>query len=316
MKAVAVRGFRAAPEMIELPAPNVTGTEVSLRVAAAGVNPLDWKIVDGLYEGRRPHVFPLVLGVDGAGTIDRAGPEAAGFRPGERVFGQLLHDPVGVGTYAEVTTADTRRPLARVPAGLSMEVAAALPTAGMTALDTLDRLAIAAGETLLIVGAAGGVGTFATQLARARGARVLAVGRAANEPFLRGLGVERFLDREREDPLAAVRRELPDGVDAYLDVVSDATNFARMAGALRNGGRAASTVGAADPAALRSRGATAFNVDLRPTTALLDRLAMEALAGQLSVPALHQRPLSEGVAAVAESRAGRAVGKTVLVPGR
>ena len=315
MRAIAVRQLRAAPEPMRLPVPEPNPEEMLLRVEAAGVNPLDWKIIDGLYEGHRPHRFPLVVGVDGAGVVERAPAGDGPFRPGDRVFGQWLHAPVGTGTYAEFATAPAVGSLARVPSGLSMEEAAALPTAGMTALDTLERLGVAHGERLLLIGAAGGVGSIAVQLAHAAGARVVAVSRAAHRAALEALGVERVIDSDRSDPHDQLRSEGTSGLDALFDVVSGPEEFARWAGHLRRGGRAASSVGSASVSALEARGIRAFNVDLQPRSELLDRLAEAALAGRLRVPVRHRRPLEEGPAALAESRAGRSVGKTVLLPG-
>jgi NADPH:quinone reductase-like Zn-dependent oxidoreductase len=121
MRAVAVSRFHAPPERMDLPAPPAGRGELLVRVAFAGMNPLDWKIGEGFYEGSRPHLFPLILGVDAAGTVEAVGATVARFRVGDPVFGQFLHSPVGTGTYAELTPVPEGIGIARVPGVLTME---------------------------------------------------------------------------------------------------------------------------------------------------------------------------------------------------
>jgi NADPH:quinone reductase-like Zn-dependent oxidoreductase len=313
MRVVAVRAFREPPELMDLPRPSPRRGELLVRLAAAGVNPFDWKIIDGIFEGRRPHVFPLVLGVDGSGTVEAVGDGVSRFRSGDPITGQFLHDPVGIGTFAEFATVPESIGVSHFPSALAPVEAAALPTAGMTALDALDRLELAAGSTLLVVGASGGVGSFATQLAAARGIHVIAVARLASFDRLRALGAQELVDASSVDPVDQVREVHPGGLDGVLDMMSDRSRFARMAALVRPGGRAATTVFVADPPAAQTRGVLAFNVDLQPSSALLDRLVQETVTRHLRVPVERRVPLSEAPKAVAESRSGRAAGKTVII---
>jgi len=313
MRAVAVRAFRETPVLMDLPRPSPRRGEVLVRMAAAGVNPFDWKIIDGIFEGRRPHVFPLVLGVDGSGTVEAVGEGVTRFRVGEPIFGQFLHDPVGIGTFAEFATVPESIGVSHFPSALDPVGAAALPTAGMTALDGLDRLELVAGSTLLVVGASGGVGSMATQLAAARGVHVIAVARPKSFDRLRSLGARETVDASSEDLLDQVRKAHPDGLDGVLDVMSDRARFDLLVSLVRPGGRAATTVFVADPPAAQTRGVLAINVDLQPSSTLLDRLVAETVARHLRVPVEHRISLAEGPAAVAESRSGRAAGKTVIV---
>src|SRR5579863_2950848 len=105
MRAIAVRQLGEVPEMMDLPKPTPGPGEILVKLRAAGVNPFDWKIIDGVAEAGRPHVFPLILGVDGAGTIEAVGSEVKTFAVGDGVYGQFLHSPVGIGTYAEYVIA-------------------------------------------------------------------------------------------------------------------------------------------------------------------------------------------------------------------
>jgi len=312
VRAVAVRAFRTVPELMELPTPEPKDDEILIRLEAAGVNPFDWKLIDGLFEGRRPHVFPLVVGLDGAGTVAAVGGAVRRFHVGERVAGQVLHDPVGTGTYAEWTAAPERLALARIPDGLSARSAAALPTSGMTALGALDELALGRGATLLVVGASGGVGSIATALAAASGVHVIATARPASRGLLQGLGAAEVLDPAEGDLADRVRRAHGDGLSGLLDAGSDRPTFARLAALVRRGGVAVTTMFVADEAAGRIDGVRRVNLDFQPRAETLERLFSAVVAGSLTVPVTRVLPLADGPRAIAESRARTAVGKTVL----
>ncbi len=311
MRAAAVRSFRAPVELLELPVPSPGPNEVAVRLEAAGMNPFDWKIADGALEGRRPHVFPLVLGVDGCGVVERVGEKAKRFRVGTRVAGSFLHDPVGVGTYAEHTVAPETNALAEVPPGVEPGAAAALPTAGLAALDAIERLGLSEGRKLLIVGASGGVGSFAIQLARSRGASVVVAARPASHARLRSLGASGAIAPEAWDSAKVEQLAGPAGFDGLLDLVSDSQQFARWARWLRPGAVAATTVGATDP----GRGVRRVAIDMRPSSRGVEELLAEVVRGTLVVPVERTISLDEVPQAVGESRAGRASGKTVIALG-
>lgn len=315
MRAVAVRKFRGKPELMDVPRPAPAPGEVLVRMAAAGVNPFDWKIIDGILEGR-PHQFPLVVGIDGSGWVEELGPGVTRFRVGDTIFGQFLHDPVGIGTFAEYATTPESIGVTKFPSELDPISAAALPTAGMTALDALERLDLNSGSSLLLVGASGGVGSIATAIASSRGIRVTAVARAGSSERLRSFGAVKVVDYGADDLGEKVRALHPGGVDAVLDLLSDRPHFARVLTLVRRGGRAASTTFVADPTAAREYGVEAFNVDLHPSYPLLDRLLQEAITRHLSVPVERTLRLEEAPEAIEESRAGRTRGKTVIVISR
>jgi len=312
MRAVAVSRFRAPPELMDLPVPTVGAGELLVRVKFAGINPFDAKIADGILEGSRPHRFPLVLGVDASGTVEAVGPGVQRFRVGDRVLGEFLHDPVGTGTYEEFASVPEGLALVRAPEELPLAEAAALPMAGMTALASLDALALSPGTTLVIVGASGGVGSFATELAAARGIRVTAVARASSTTRLRALGADRIVDPTTEDPLAALARDNPAKVEGLLDLSSDGPSFARYAGVVRRGGRAVSTTFSADVAGLEVSGVRGTNLNLQPTAEALNRLVREILDRRLKVPLERRVPLKEAASALADLKAGRGRGKTVI----
>lgn len=199
MRAAVIDGYGGSDRLVvrevESPAPP-GGGEVLVRVRAAGVNPLDWKIRSGRMRLILPARFPLVLGFDAAGEVEAIGPEVTRFAPGDPVFGSVSG---GRGAYAQFALAREAH-LMPVPEGFSFEEAAALPGSGLTALQALrDRGELARGERVLIHGAAGGVGHFAVQIARALGAQVTAVASGRNQDFLRELGADRTIDYEEED---------------------------------------------------------------------------------------------------------------------
>jgi NADPH:quinone reductase-like Zn-dependent oxidoreductase len=201
MKAVAIDGYGPSERLTvrDLPDPGPPGSgQVLLRVRAAGVNPIDWKIRGGSLRLVKPARFPLVLGFDVAGEVVEIGPEVTRFEPGDAVFGVVDLNGLG-GSYAELALA-REAALAPLPPSLSFEEAAALPVAGLTALQGLrDKGELVAGESVAINGAAGGVGHLAIQIAVALGARVTAVTSGGNLDFVRGLGAHEAIDYEEEE---------------------------------------------------------------------------------------------------------------------
>ena len=312
MRAVAVDRFGGEPRVVDLPVPVAGPGEVLVRVAAAGVNPYDAKVGDGILEGR-PHVFPLVLGVDGAGTVEACGPGVTRFVRGDPIFGQFLHDPVGGGTYAEYALVPERLGVTKVPRELSLVEAAALPTSGMTALAALDALDLRPGDSLAIVGASGGIGSIAIPLAAGRRASVVAFARPASAARLRALGAAETIDSAPDGLPGRLRQRFPRGVDALLDLMSAPPRFAELSSSVRPGGIAASTVFAADPPGAGPGGVRRINLSMQPSAALLDRLVEEVVSRRIPVPLERTVSLDGAVEALREVKSGRGVGKTVIV---
>ena len=312
MRAIAVKKFKDAPEMMDLPKPEPGEGEILVRLGAAGVNPFDVKIANGALDGVMPHVFPLILGIDGAGIVEKVGPGVTRFAVGDGAFGQFLHPPVGLGTYAEYITAPESIGISKTPRGIYSSQAAAVPTAGMTAQLAIDQLALTKGQKLLILGAAGGVGSFATQMAANLGIHVLAAARGKQGEYLRKLGAWEFFDLESASLMDDIGFSHPGGVDALLNLVHTGPEFERFLPALREGGVAASTIGAADDAVLKPHNLRGLNLDLKPTSALLDRVAAEISTGRLRVLVDAQVPLAEAPSALERLRGGHLHGKLVL----
>ena len=222
MRAFTLDSFDTPPGLREdLPSPEVGDDQLLVRVQASSVNPVDAFIAVGVLKGMAEHEFPVVLGRDYAGVIEQAGPAVTGYAPGDEVYGWLLHanPTVHEGSWAELIAVPEGGSVARRPASVDVGQAGAAPLAALTALAAYDALELGEGATVLVIGASGGVGSFAVQLAAHAGATVLAPGLAEDQDYLRGLGTAEVLDRNA-DIVAAVRERYPDGVDALLDLVS------------------------------------------------------------------------------------------------
>jgi NADPH:quinone reductase len=312
MRAITVTEYGAAPALTEVPDPQPGPAQILIKIEAAGINPMDRTIANGGWKEMMPASFPMILGADLAGVVEAAGEGARRFASGEQVFGQLLIAPLGsAGTYAEQVAAAQDAPLARVPSGLEPSVAASLPTPGVTALEIVQSLEPLTGKTVLIVGAAGGVGSFATQLAANAGAHVIAVARASADERMRAYGAAETVDHTAASVPDTVRGTHPDGIDAVIDVASDADGFASLASLVRPGGTALTTRYIADPEALASREVLGVNFRVNMSSELLEQLADAVVSGRIVAPPISQIDLDD--VPTLNGRA-QADGKTVIVP--
>lgn len=312
MRAIAEVEFGGPMTLMDLPTPKIGADEVLIHVRAAGVNPFDWKVADGVLKGKKEHRFPLIPGFDAAGVVERVGCDVAELAEGNEVYGYFSKSVIGEGTYAEHVSSPASI-VARKPESISFARAAALPMPGLTAMDLVDAVDLKEGETVLIVGATGGVGSYAVQLATRLGAQVIATARQQNRAFVRGLGAVEAIDHTREDPVETVRAAHPDGIEAIIDIVSGAEALDRVAGLVKEGGRIASSVYAADVENLAKRGIKATNVGMQPDARRLEELAWMVDAGELSVRLERTFPLERAAEALEESRTGHVRGKIVLL---
>ncbi|HEY8371870.1 MAG TPA: NADP-dependent oxidoreductase [Pseudonocardiaceae bacterium] len=305
MRAVVLREF-GGPEVLsveELPTPPTGPDMVLVRAEAAAVNPVDWKIRRGYLTGAYPHHFPLVPGWDVAGVVEAVGPAVTEFAPGDPVLGYVRRDEVQHGTYAELVPAPIRT-LARRPEGLDAVTAAAVPLAGLTAHQALDAIGVGEGDTVLVHSAAGGVGSFAVQLARLRGARVIGTCGERNDDYLRELGVEPV--RYGEGLAARVRELAPEGVDAVVDLRGPDA-LATTPEVLRTPGRVVSIV---DAGAVKELGGR--YVFVRPNPEQLAELARLVADGKLRVEISERFPLERAADAHRRSEEGHVRGKIVI----
>jgi len=316
MRAIALHKTGDIPELMDLPVPRPAAGEIMVRLEAASLNPIDVGIAAGYFEGRMPHVYPLVLGVDGAGRVTEVGEGVSAFEPGDLVHGQFLSAPLGRGTFAEYTVVSAfpdGGALLRVPDGVSAELAAALPTAGMTAIGALDTIDPGPGRSILIVGATGGVGVFAVQLAAMHGAEVIATARPEADAWIRGLGATHTVDYTAASASVAeqVRMTHPDGVDAVLDLTRDPAQFAANAGLVHDGGTALSVAIVATPELLASERITVVNFMMHNKPDLLARITAEVASGRITAPIQRTITLDQVPAALAATASG-VRGKTTI----
>ncbi|WP_426364547.1 NADP-dependent oxidoreductase [Streptomyces sp. E-08] len=279
--------------------------EVRVKVAAVGVNPVDWKRRYGWVEEFYPTTFPAVPGLEFAGTVDALGEGVTDLAVGDEVLGWTK-----TGAYAEYAIAGTVAPK---PAGLSWEAAAALPVAGETAQRVLDLLRVKQGETLFLHGAAGVVGSVAVQLAVAAGITVIGSASESNHAYLRELGA---IPVVYGDGLAdRVRAAAPQGVDAVFDAAGH--GVLPVAVELLGGGDAAKerivTIAATDAA---EHGIVFSGVTGEPDAVRrgLTAQARQAAEGALTVRLAETLPLKEAARAQESSESGHVRGKIVLIP--
>jgi NADPH:quinone reductase-like Zn-dependent oxidoreductase len=225
-----------------------------LRVAYAGVNPLD---NNNLARLTASSAYPYVAGIDFAGIIERVPAGESELQVGARVFG-MARTHGAYAQYTAVAPGAKSEPLAPIPDGVSDEEAAALPTAAVTALRTVELLDVTAGQRVVVMGATGGVGGYAVQMALSRGAHVIATVRGDVDEARR-LGAEEVYDTDAVDVASALHAAHPDGVDAVLDLVSGRDAIRGDAEFIKPGGRLVSTIFAADEGWFADRQITAHN---------------------------------------------------------
>jgi len=314
MRALHVPAAGQRPQLSDLPVPEPGEGQVLIRVKAAGLNAIDNGIAAGMMAEMMEHAYPLVLGRDAAGVVAATGPGVTGIAVGEEVFGHvLLAAPIQAGTLAEYALLPAAG-TAPKPAGLDWVAAAALPLAGAAASAAVDAVGPKPGDVVLLVGAAGGVGSYAVQLLAAKGASVLATGTPADTERLTGLGAATVLDYTTALVADQVRAAYPGGIDALIDLVSYAPDDLSLT-ALRKGGKVASSLGAASDEALAADGLTGSNIMAMPTREVIAALAGQVADGTLKVDVETILPLANAADGLATLASGEARGKIVVQVG-
>ena len=294
-----------APEVLQVvdaPPPAPEPTQVRIAVRAAGLNPIDWKILSGQMRELFPLELPAGVGSDVAGVVDAVGAEVTEWAVGDEVLGRST-----TGSFADHALAESAE-IVRKPAGVPWEVAGSLAGAGGTAYAVLKKLGIKAGETLLIHAAAGGVGTFAVQLAKAQGVNVIGTAGEANHEYLRSLGATPVT---YGDGLAErVRAVAPQGVDAVLDA-SGRGEIPLSIELTGNPARVLTLVAfdAAGTGIQIHAGGSGSELG-----AALGELAALAAQARLVVSISQTFPLTEAAAALSASMTGHGHGKIAVVP--
>lgn len=310
MKAVRIHeyGTRDVLSIDDVAVPDIAADEVLVRVVAASVNPVDWKIRAGYLAQMIPHPLPLTLGWDVSGVVEAVGDAVTAWKAGDAVYSRP--DLKRNGTYAEYVAIRASE-CARKPRTISHVEAASLPLAGITAWEALMTTArIGAGQRVLIHAASGGVGSLAVQLAKAAGATVIATTSGKNLELVQSLGADEVVDYTTtrfEDVVAPV--------DVVFDTLGGEVQEACWA-LLRPGGMLVSIVDPPDPARAAALGVNSAFVFIGPDASVLDRLAAMVDGGKLRPLIGAEFALQDIAAAHALSESGRAVGKIVLYVGK
>lgn len=312
MHAVALDRF-GGPEVLRpriLPVPEIAATEVLIAVHTAGVGSWDPDMREGWWPERGRPRFPLVLGSDGSGTIAAVGSRVRRFSTGEPVYAYSFANPKG-GFYAEYVAVDAEN-VGRPPTMLSMREAGAVPATGLTALQGIDDvLHIGRGESVVVHGASGAVGSLALQFALMRGARVLATASGPDGvAFVRRLGATAAVDGRHEDLKSAALAFAPDGVDAVL-ALAGGPPLTRLLDAVKRGGRVAYPNGV-EPAPRKREGLSILSYDATPGRRELDRLSRAIEQARLKVPIAAAYPLDEAARAHRHLERGHVYGRIVL----
>lgn len=288
------------------PTPTPEPGQVLIKVEAAALNPLDLALITGAMKDIYPVDHPLVIGMDAAGTVAEVGEGVSGYAPGDPVLAFAGF----VGAVAQYTVASPGPLLARRPPGLDSLHAACIPESGLTAVCLLRAVRLAAGESVLVIGATGGIGLYAVQLAHALGSRVIATATADDEEYLRGLGAADTVDYRNADVVEETLRLVPDGVDVVVDLVNSGDGLMGTARAARPGGRLVSPLYGPDD--LGGDVSAVYIGSFQAEPGDLEDLAARAADGRLRVEIGARYSLDDAVQAVADFAGKHIRGKVVI----
>jgi NADPH:quinone reductase-like Zn-dependent oxidoreductase len=307
MKAVVIHAYGGL-EVLKLenvPRPEPKEDEVLIRVLAASINPVDIAIRKGYLAELIGNRFPLIPGMDAAGVVEKTGAKITKFKAGDPVY--AFFTLAGEGGYAEFVAAKENQ-VAPKPKAVSYEQAAAVPAAGSTAWQVLvDTAKLSPGQTVLIHGGSGGVGHLAIQIAKARGARVIATASTAHQDFLKEMGADQAIDYAKTK-----FEDLANDVDVVLDMVGSDT-LKRSYGVVKKGGIIVSIVDELDEAALAARGIRGVSFRASPNASVLEELAQLIDAKKLTPVVSQVLPLSDVAKAQEQIATRHTKGKVVLV---
>jgi len=306
MKAMVIHEY-GGPEVLkyeDVPRPEPKEDQILIRVIAAGVNPVDGMIRSGMFAKDGNRAFPIILGGDVAGVVEKVGSKITKFKAGDPVFAYIsLDDSGGYAQYALVT----EREAALKPKSLSYVEAAAVPIVALTAWQALiDTARLSEGQTVLIHGGSGGVGTFAIQIAKARGAKVIATASTAKQDLLKELGADVAIDYTKQK-----FEEIAKDVDVVLDSVGKDT-LAHSYGVVKKGGFIVTLVARIDQAELDNHGIRGASLSVEPNSDELAEIGKLIDEKKIKVVVSQTFPLSEARKAQEQAATGHTRGKIVL----
>ncbi len=296
-------GEREVLTLESAPIPTINADDVLVKIHATSINPVDWKVRKGYLQNFLPHKLPLTLGWDLAGEIVALGDEVTGWKRGDAVYSRP--DIARDGTYAEYIAVRASE-IAHKPQTLSWQEAAAVPLVALTAWQVLYEFAkLQAGERVLIHAGSGGVGTFAIQLAKLRGAYVYTTSSTRNVALLKSLGADEVIDYTQQD--FSTLRDL----DVVFDTLGGDVQQKSWK-TLKRGGRLVSIVSVPDAATAEQHGVTPLFCFVQPSAPQLNELAKLIDAGKIQIIIDSVYALKDIVQAQDKSEGGRAIGKIVV----
>lgn len=314
MKAAIIEEFGGTEKIKikDVPKPRIGEEQVLIKTAYASVNPVDWKIREGWMKKILPHEFPITLGWDVSGVVEEVGSAVKHLAKGDEVYAYCRQPIVHSGTYAEYVAFDGDN-VAEKPANLSFAEAATVPLAALTAWQSLfDAARLKAGQTILIHAGAGGVGSFAIQLAKNAGAKVYTTAGKANHDYVKKLGADVAIDYKQEDYVEVMRKFEPHGVDVVYDCVGEGTAEKSLP-LVRSGGHLVTICDLfIDEEMGAERGVQVASVFVAPNGRQLAEIAALFEQGKLVAPAVEEYPLEEVSKAHEKSRAGHTRGKLAI----
>jgi NADPH2:quinone reductase len=311
MKAIVFDRFGAALHESEMATPQPSDHEVQIQIKYSGVNPVDYKIREGLLENRMEHGFPLIPGWDAAGVISAVGNNVSDFKIGDEVFAYVRKAVIQDGTYAEYVTFEANN-VAPKPKNISFAQAAAIPLVVLTAWQALfDMAQLKKDETVFIPAGAGGVGSLAIPIAKHAGARVYSSASSKNHDYVYKLGATEVIDYSKEDFVAKMKELVPEGVDVVFDTMGG-ENLKRSFDILKPGGRIVSIVAKPDADQAAKRQVKAGYVFVRPNGKQLREIAHLIETGVIPPPHIEEMDLSHASEAQDKVKQGHTKGKIVL----
>jgi len=305
MRAFAIDGFGQVGSIRDLPDPVPGDGEVLVQVRAAGVSTTDLAVMAGMLKDYLEHKFPLVPGIDASGIVERVGPGVDGFQQGEEVYGFVQRPVMGLGTWAERVALPVGgiRPK---PASLKHEQTAVIAHGALTAAAAMDAAAVGPSDRLVLLGATGGVGSYATQLATTAGVHVIAVTRGEYADYARSLGAADVIDYTATEPVEAARERYPNGVDALIDLAGIPELSSGFADLVHSGGRVVSVIMPPDVEGLAARGVEGILANRMLAEHRFPEIAARIAEGEIRLPAI-QTFSFEDVGAALELQATRHV---------
>ena len=313
MKAVTYDQFGGTDmlKIREYPTPEPRENEVLIKIENASVNPVDWKIREGLLKERMPHKFPIIPGWDAAGKIAKVGKSVKDYKVGDEVYAYTRKDTIQEGTYAEYIAVPADF-VSIKPKKTNFAQAAALPLVALTAWQALfDVAKLKKGQTVLIQSGSGGVGSLAIQLAKYAGCKVYTTTSQSNFDYVKKFKPDRIIDYKNENFVDVIKKESPEGIDVVFDMLGgeSLTDAAKI---VKKGGAIVSIIQPLDKTIAEKYGILGLYWFVRPNGEQLKEVARLIDAGKVQLPHIEEMSLKDAALAQDKNREGHVRGKIVL----